>query len=270
MLYLVATPIGNLEDITYRAVRILSSCSYILCEDQRKSQILLNHYGIKKELQSFHKFCEKKKEERILNDLKEGKEIALISDAGVPLISDPGCNLVQKCIENKLSFTAIPGPSSLMNALLLSGFNTQPLLFLGFLSKQKSEKEKEIRRMLFFPGTSICFETAKRIEETLHIIQDLDPSRPCAIAREMTKKFEECVRHDAASLLLQVQRSPLLGELVLVLGAQEAPVHLLPLEELISLLQNLFALDEKEAIKTAAKLRKTPKRAYYNLLKKKE
>ncbi len=269
MLYLVATPIGNLEDITYRAVRILSSCDYILCEDVRKSQVLLQHYGIKKELVCFHMFCEKKREHQILKDLAMGKEIALISDAGEPLLSDPGHSLVQACIEKKIPFTSLPGPSSLLNALLLSGFATTPFLFLGFLNKKKSEKEKEIKKMLFFPGTSLCFETPKRIEETLQIIGQFDPERNCMIAREMTKKFEEALRGRADSLLDHFQTAPPQGEMVLVLSAGEAPIHFLPLEELLSFFQDFYGLDEKEAIKTAAKLRKMPKRSYYNQLKKK-
>jgi 16S rRNA (cytidine1402-2'-O)-methyltransferase len=270
MLYLVATPIGNLEDITFRAIRILSSSDYILSEDRRKSQILLQHYGIKKELVEFHKFCEKKREKKILEDLCEGKQIALISDAGSPLLSDPGQFLIQSCIERKLPFTSIPGPSSLLNALLLSGLETIPFLFMGFLDKKKGEREKEIKRMLFFSGTSLCFETPTRIQETLQWIDAYDPNRHCVIAREMTKKFEECLRGNPKTLLEHFQKNPPLGEMVLLLSSGQPPIPFLQPEELLLLLQEFLGLEEREAIKTAAKLRKIPKRSYYNALKKKE
>jgi 16S rRNA (cytidine1402-2'-O)-methyltransferase len=217
MLYLVATPIGNLEDFTYRAVRILQECDYILCEDTRTSRVLLKHYNIDKPLVSFHKFSEKRGEKQVVQDLENGQTVGLISDAGTPLLCDPGYSLVQKCIENKLEFTAIPGPSSVLQALLLSGFSTLPFQFLGFISKKSGAREKSLRAALVYEGISLFFETPHRIQKTLEVLKNIAPDHLIAIAREMTKKFEECLRDIPENLLLHFQKHPPKGEMVLII-----------------------------------------------------
>ncbi|MEI6242871.1 MAG: 16S rRNA (cytidine(1402)-2'-O)-methyltransferase [Chlamydiota bacterium] len=221
MLYLVATPIGNLEDLSYRAVRILQSCDYILCEDTRKSRTLLHHYQIHKPLVSFHKFSEKKGEKDILKDLENELDIALISDAGTPLICDPGFSLVQNCIQKKIPLSAIPGASSILHALILSGFATIPFQFLGFLSKKAKAREKSLQDALGYKGTSIFFETPHRIQKTLEALQILAPQLIIAIARELTKKFEECLRDTPQNLLSHFQKHPPKGEMILLIPEHE-------------------------------------------------
>lgn len=149
MLYLVSTPIGNLSDVSFRSLEVLKASSYILCEDTRHSRVLLERYEIKTPLRSFHKFNEKQQEEQVLEDLRAGQDIALISDAGTPLISDPGTGLVSLCRKESLPISAIPGPCAIINALILSGFATQPFQFVGFLPKNL---EKASPRSSFIQG----------------------------------------------------------------------------------------------------------------------
>src|SRR3990167_5491416 len=181
MLYIVATPIGNLDDFSKRAVDTLSSCDAILCEDTRRSSILLNRYGIQKPLISYHKFKEKASLEKILTDLQSGQNLALISDAGTPCINDPGQILVQACIEKGIEVTAIPGACSVIQALVLSGFDTSSFQFIGFLPKSG---QSALKRALHYPGTTVCFESPERLISTLEEILALDPDRELAVARE--------------------------------------------------------------------------------------
>ena len=173
MLYLVSTPIGNLSDITHRAIETLKSVDYILCEDTRRSSILLKAHGITTHLKSFHKFSEKREEERVVENLKSGKSIALISDAGTPGIADPGQRLVARCRKEGISVTSLPGPSAPIVALTLSGFSMERFQFLGFLPKKTSERKQLLNSMLFYSGVSIFFESPKRIQATLKEIDTL-------------------------------------------------------------------------------------------------
>src|ERR1700733_30336 len=162
MLYVIATPIGNLSDITYRAVQTLQSCDYILCEDTRHSLALLRHYQIRKPLTSLHKFNESKKQQAIVEDLHRGQTIGLISDAGTPAISDPGSWLIQRCLEEKIRVIPIPGASALTTALSCSGLNTERFQFCGFLPKKASELKKCLQELLAYPGTTVCYESPHR------------------------------------------------------------------------------------------------------------
>lgn len=265
MLYIISTPIGNLKDITYRAIEILLKCSYVLCEDTRISKILLNHYKINTPLVPFHKFNEKKLLKRVLDDLKNDKEIGLISDAGTPLISDPGHDLIKNCYLQNIKVDAIPGPCSIIQALVLSGFETSPFQFLGFLPKGQSKLNFIIKKMLFYNGTSIAFEVANRIKNTIEIIAKLDPQRNVALLKEMTKKFEMRIACQAQDLLKYLKKHPLKGELVIAIEKKEFTD--LDLEDLVYLLKDLHGLSLNEAIKTAAKLKKTPKKIIYRLFK---
>ncbi|MFI5334063.1 MAG: 16S rRNA (cytidine(1402)-2'-O)-methyltransferase, partial [Chlamydiales bacterium] len=166
MLFLVATPIGNLADITLRALEVLRTCDYILCEDTRHSLKLLRHYEIQKPLRSYHKFNEKKRCDEITRDLKAGMKIALITDAGTPLISDPGEILVQKCIEEKLSVIPIPGPCAAIAALTLSGFSAAQFQLISFLPKKSGGLTRVRTARLSDPGTSICYESPYRLATT--------------------------------------------------------------------------------------------------------
>ena len=261
MLYLVATPIGHLEDISHRALSTLKQADLILCEDTRRSSILLQRYDIKKPLIPFHKFNEKSSEEHVLEQLQSDKTIALISDAGTPCINDPGLQLIKKCIELKIPFTAIPGPCSLIQALVLSGFDTQKFQFVGFFPRKG--QDSFLRGLLYYPGTSIGFESPERLADTLKAIGTIDPHRDVAVAREMTKTFEECRRGKAFDLAEHFTKSPPKGEIVLLLEGGKIPEEEMALDELLTLLQQLHGLSLKEAIKLAATLKNLPKSAVY-------
>jgi 16S rRNA (cytidine1402-2'-O)-methyltransferase len=261
MLFLISTPIGHLSDVSERAIKTLNDADLILCEDTRRSSIFLNHYQIKKPLQSYHLFNEKKELLSIVESLKAGKNIALISDAGTPCINDPGLILVQTCIAESVPFTLIPGPCSPIMALILSGFDSSLFQFVGFIPKKDSLFFKKI---LSYPGTTISFESPERVRETLKSIQAIDPFRKVAIAREMTKTFEECLRGTASELItLIASRQKLKGEVcILIEGAKEI-LEKIPLEETIELLCSYHGLSLKEAIKVAAKILKLPKSEVY-------
>lgn len=267
MLYLIATPIGNLTDITFRAVSTLQSCDYILCEDTRHSQILLQHYNIHKPLKSYHKFNEASQSDSILADLEEGKNIALISDAGTPGISDPGEDLVKKCIEKGLTVTAIPGPCAAVQALSCSGLSTERFQFWGFMPRKEGEIRRALQEILTYKGTTICYESPHRLVEMLEFIHQMDPERPIVVARELTKKFEEIIRGKSMDLIEYWKTNPLKGEIVLLIsGAKDDFMHwenLPPLEH-VQHLQDTFGLTKTESIKIAAELRGVPKRQLYN------
>ncbi|MDE3045545.1 MAG: 16S rRNA (cytidine(1402)-2'-O)-methyltransferase [Verrucomicrobiota bacterium] len=260
MLYLVATPIGTLSDITLRAVETLKKVDAILCEDSRRSAILLKHYEIEKPLYPHHKFNEKKNLEKVLERLRNGEEIALISDAGTPCINDPGAVLVQACIAEGIPFTAIPGPCSPIVALLLSGFDTARFQCIGFLPKKS---EETLRSALTYRGTTIAFESPERLIDTLEDLTRLDPERKIAVAREMTKTYEECIRGTAHEVLAHYRQKGVKGEVCLLIGEGKFPTEEYPLDELIELLQESHGLSLKEAIKLAAKLLKQPKSDIY-------
>lgn len=261
MLYLIATPIGNLGDFSIRAVEVLKKVDWVFCEDTRRSSILLHHYGIDKKLSPHHKFNEKQSLESILQLLEGGKEIALLSDAGTPCINDPGFLLVEQCVERKIPFTAIPGPCSLINALVLSGFPLHRFQSIGFLPKKGALEA--LRSIARFPGTTIILESPERIVATLELFSTIDPQRNVAVVREMTKTFEECVRGTAEEVARELKSRSVLGEICLVIAPGNAPTESLSVEELIAMLQDTFGVTLKEAIPMAAKLLQKPKREIY-------
>lgn len=263
MLFIIATPIGHLADISARALDMLKSSDLILCEDTRHSQILLRHYSIDKPLLAYHQFNEKKQEDSLIRQLEEGRQISLISDAGSPLISDPGHSLVQACIQRQIPFTVIPGPCSPIVALQLSGFDATRFQFIGFLPREDKHLQEALRRALFYHGTTIAFESPQRLVSTLKILQTLDPIRELAIARELTKTFEECLRGTAAQLLSHFEAKEPRGEIILLIKEGPLPDQEISIEELVRLLQELDGLTLKEAIKAAAKLKHLPKSAVY-------
>lgn len=217
MLYLVATPIGNLADFSYRAIEVLQSCDYILCEDTRHSSHLLQKYQIKKPLKSYHKFSEAKSQEVILKDLKEGKTLALISDAGTPGIADPGHRLVLNCIAHQIPLTSIPGPCALIQALITSGLSTDLFQFCGFLPKKSGQLETLIKNILEYEGTTVCYESPMRIQKVINLFATIAPERNLVIARELTKKFEEFIRGTSIELAELLKQRSLKGELVLLI-----------------------------------------------------
>jgi 16S rRNA (cytidine1402-2'-O)-methyltransferase len=211
-------------------------------------------------LVSYHQFKEKQALGRILADLEAGKNLVLISDAGTPCINDPGLILVQACIEKGIPFTAVPGPCSLIQALVMAGFDTSRFQFLGFLDRKPEEM---LRQALGYPGTTVAFESPERLVETLEILGRLDPGRRLAVAREMTKTFEECRRGTPEELLAHFKAHAPRGEIVLLIEKGTVPEEEFGLEELVQMLQELHGLTLKDAIKQAARFKKIPKRDVY-------
>jgi 16S rRNA (cytidine1402-2'-O)-methyltransferase len=268
MLYLVATPIGNLSDFTFRAVETLKESDLILCEDTRTSKVLLDRYEIMTPLKSYHKFNEASREEEIIALLKRGQKISLISDAGTPAISDPGERLVAKVVTENIAVTSIPGPCSLIQALILSGFSTTPFQFIGFLSKKEGEIGSFLANALCQTATTIAFESARRLVATLTKIMRADPLRRIVIARELTKKFEELARGTPAELIQKFTEREPLGEVILVIEGGDRSTwweSLTPIEH-VERIEHDFNLPKKEALKLAAELRGVPKRELYQQL----
>ncbi|NIP31634.1 MAG: 16S rRNA (cytidine(1402)-2'-O)-methyltransferase [Candidatus Dadabacteria bacterium] len=193
-LYIVSTPIGNLEDITIRAINILKEVDIIACEDTRTTRKLLNHYGIKNSLTSYHDRNEILKSRQLLKKLKEGKKLALVSDAGTPCISDPGFRLIRLAVENDLDVIPIPGVSATIAALTVSGLPTDSFLFVGFFPKVKKRINELLIEIKNYPHTLIFYESPKRVVKTLNLIQEVFGNRNISVSREITKMFEETIR----------------------------------------------------------------------------
>ena len=218
MLYVVATPIGNLGDITLRAVEALKSADVIAAEDTRHSGLLLKHLEIKKPFVSYHQHNEAARTMELVERLGRGQNVALITDAGTPGLSDPGLRLIRECIRRELPFTIIPGASSILMALLGSGFSTEKFSFRGFLPVKSGQRERELRAAAERDETAIFFESPYRLTKTLAACIDIMPERQLCVARELTKKFEEFRRGAASELLAHYQAHPPKGEIVLVIS----------------------------------------------------
>jgi len=219
MLYVVATPIGNLGDITLRALEVLKSVDLVAAEDTRHSGLLMKHFGIKKPFISYHEHNEAKRAAELVEHLAAGENVALITDAGTPGLSDPGLRLVRECIQRELSFTIIPGPSSILTALVGSGFSTERFSFRGFLPVKIGRRERELRAAAESGETIIFFDSPYRLTKTLAACIDVMPDRPLCVARELTKKFEEFRRGTARDLLAHYEAHTPKGEMVLVISA---------------------------------------------------
>lgn len=213
-LYLVATPIGNLTEFTPRAIEVLNSVDIIGCEDTRTSKLLLNHFNINKPLKSYHKFNELSVVDEFIALLKEGKNIALISDAGYPLISDPGNILVNKAIEEDFNVTTISGACAFLNALVASGFDLTRFTFIGFLDAKSSKRKKQLEELKEKKETLIFYEAPHRVIETLQDMLFVLGDRKICLARELTKKFEEYIRGNISEVLNDT--SNFKGEMVIV------------------------------------------------------
>ena len=266
-LYLCATPIGNLEDITLRVLRTLREVDMIACEDTRKTLHLLNHFAIRKPVTSYYEHNKNVKGEQIIQALLAGKNVALVSDAGMPGISDPGYDLVERCLQNAIPYTVLPGACAAVTGLVLSGLSTERFVFEGFLSRQKNERQSRLRQLVQEERTLIFYEAPHRLLATLSSMADVFGERPMAAVREVTKKFEEVCRGSASELLAHFQEQGVKGEFVLIV--QGAP---LPEAEnhdaawALSRSQTLEAsgLSAKEALKQAATEAGLSKRDVYN------
>ncbi len=219
-LFVVATPIGNLEDITFRAVRILSEVDLIAAEDTRTTKVLLNKYNINTQLTSYHKFNIKAKTPRLIELLRQGQNIALVSDSGMPGISDPGYELVRSAVEVGITVEPIPGPSAAISALAVSGLPTERFVFEGFLPKKPGKKRKVLKRLQDDPRTIIIYESPYRLVKTLVEVKTILGDREVAVCRELTKKFEEIIRGKAGDVLEKIGDKKVRGEIVLVVSGQ--------------------------------------------------
>lgn len=271
-LYLVATPIGNLEDITLRALRILKEVDQIACEDTRHTLKLLHHYGIQKPLVSYHEHNEMTRAPELVVTMEEGGKIALVSDAGVPLVSDPGYRLVTLCLRHRVPVVPIPGPSALLAALSASGLPNEEFLFAGFLPARSGERRRALERLRIEDRTVILYEAPHRIEETLADAREILGDRPACLAREVTKLHEEFRRGSLAEILASLDEKPARGEITLLIGAFSADERAAlrdtsqSLAERVDELIRQAKLDRKEALKLAAKERGLTKRAAYQEL----
>lgn len=218
-LYLVATPIGNLEDITLRALRVLKECDVIAAEDTRRTGQLLRHYEISKPLISYFKFNEAKRSEEILERLRCGKKIALVTDAGTPGISDPGERVVQAAVSAGFRVEPVPGPCALIAALTASGLPTDEIHFIGFLPHKSGQRRKQLEALKEFSGTLALYESPYRIEKLVEELIEIFPEREVVLARELTKKFEEFLRGTPAKLLEVLKKRKLKGEFVVLVAA---------------------------------------------------
>jgi len=265
ILYVVATPIGNLEDITYRAVRVLKQADLIACEDTRRTKKLLSHLGIEgKRLIPYHEHNERKEAEKLISLIKKGSSVALVSDAGTPCISDPGYRLVSLARREGIPVVPVPGPSAVVAALSASGFPTDRFFFGGFLPRKEKALRQELSKAFTRSYTSVYYESPYRIERTLKVISELYPDRELGIYKEITKVNEEFLKGKAAELLnYLISEGKVKGEFVLLIppfqGELEGEVDLEGiLKELLS-----QGLSVKEASKEAARKTGLPKREIY-------
>ena len=213
-LYLIPTPIGNLEDITLRAINILKQVEVVFCEDTRVTRVLLNHLNIEKKMISSHKFNESINDDKLLEYLKNGYDVGLVTDRGTPIISDPGYELVKVAIENNYNVVALPGPTAFVPALITSGLSPQPFLFYGFLNSKDSKRKKELESLKDERATMIFYEAPHRIVDTLESIKTVLGNKKISISREISKKFEEIYRGTIEEVIPQMDNVK--GELVIV------------------------------------------------------
>jgi 16S rRNA (cytidine1402-2'-O)-methyltransferase len=263
-LYLVATPIGNLGDISLRALATLGAADIVLCEDTRHSRKLFSAYGLQRRLQAYHDFSGEKDRARILGYLANEKSVALISDAGTPLIADPGYKLVRDAIAEGFPVYAIPGASALLTALAASGLSTDQFFFAGFLPPKDAARRAALEKLTAIPGTLILYESATRLVSTLEAIALIFPDRSVVVARELTKLFEEFLRGAPHELAESMAKTQLQGEFVLLIeaGRTEAPS-----ENDISeaLAQALATASLKEAVEEVAEGLGVSRKIVYNL-----
>ena len=271
VLYLCATPIGNLEDITFRCLKVLGEVDVIAAEDTRRTIKLLNHYEMSKPLTSYHEHNKKTKGEEIIALLSEGKKIALVSDAGMPCISDPGEDLVIQCIEKGIRIVPIPGATASLTALSISGFDTERFVFEGFLPRKGKEREERLNEIAGENKTIILYEAPHRLLKTLKDLEKYLGNRNISVSRELTKKFEETIRINLREAIEEFSQRDIKGEFVLVIEGKlndeddyDNVWRILGTEEHIRLLMN-SGLSKKEAVTEVARLRKIPKREVYKI-----
>ena len=270
-LYLVPTPIGNFADMTFRSIEILNMVDMIFCEDTRVTKILLSHFNIKTPLSSYHIFNEESRVTEILENLKLGKKIALVSDAGLPCISDPGYLLVRRVLDEGYYVSSLPGANAGLTALIASGLPTDKFYFYGFLNHKKTQKEKELLAIRDVKDTIIFYESPLRLKDTILLMERILGDREVVIARELTKKYEEYIRgtlKEIAQLDLQLK-----GEIVIIVkGANQTYLQMDLNKQTVEQHFNHYideGIEEKEAMKLVARDRNTSKSEIYKQIKSK-
>ncbi len=263
-LYVVATPIGNLEDITYRAIRILQEVDLIAAEDTRHTLKLLNHYEINKHLISYHRHNEETKSDELIYKLKEGKNIALVSDAGTPGICDPGAEVISKCISEKIKVVPVPGACAFVNALICSGLDVETFLFIGFLPLNKKNRKQKLDQIKESAQTVILYEAPHKLSTTLQDLKEFIGERKVVIARELTKIHEEFITGTIDEIIEKTQE--IKGEIIILIEKSENNVKedfsKMTLEEHYKMYENQ-GFEKKEIIKRIAKDREVPKNEIY-------
>lgn len=258
ILYLIATPIGNLEDITHRAVRLLGEVDLIACEDTRHTRKLLNHYGISTRTISYHEHNERERAAQLLKLLESGSNVAIVSDAGTPGISDPGFRLTQLAIEDGATVVSVPGPSALITALVASGLPTDEFLFAGFLPAKANARRSRLKELGSVPATLIFYEGPHRLAATLQDALEILGERNAVIARELTKMHEEIARGRLSELVKLFTAEPVRGEIVLLVdryaiaGETESEAAAVNISALVSAFESA-GMDHRAALKKAAK-----------------
>ena len=236
------TPIGNLEDVTLRVLAALREADVVACEDTRRTRTLLDRYGVRAPLVSYHEHNEERRAGELMERMRGGEVVALVSDAGMPLISDPGFVLVRACVAAGLAVEVLPGPSAALAALVASALPADRWRFVGFMPRRRAE----LRRVFEEPGgTLVAFESPRRLPGTLGLLAEVDPERPVAVCRELTKVHEEVVRGTAAELAERYADSPPRGEIVLVVGAPPEPARDAPSSEALDALARLIEAGAK-------------------------
>lgn len=217
MLYIVATPIGNLKDVSFRAVEVLKSVAVIACEDTRHTRILLDHYAVTTPTTSYFQHSKFSKGEYLLALLKQGKDVALVSDAGTPGLLDPGFHLINACIEDRIPMTVIPGPTALVNALVLSGKPAHKFIFEGFLPVKSLARRNRLKKLMALKYTVVFYESCHRILKTLQDLEQVCADKEIVVVRELTKKFEEVIRAKPSVILAKFQKEKPRGEFIVVM-----------------------------------------------------
>ena len=264
-LYLVPTPIGNLEDITYRALNVLKECDIVYAEDSRETNKLLKYFEINKKVESCHKYSEMIHKDKIIDILNSGKNIAYVTDRGTPLISDPGSVIVDEAIKNNINVIALPGPNALLPALNMSGISNQRFLFYGFLNSKKTISKKELIDLKNIPYTLIFYEAPHRIKETLELIYEVLGNRKIALVREISKLYEEVIRDNIKKVLENCDN--IKGEIVIIVEGFNGK-----LEENINyeiLINDLVkkGYSKRDAVKEIADKYNVSKNKLYNMYK---
>lgn len=261
-LYLIATPIGNMDDITIRAIETLKNVDVVFSEDTRVTLKIFKKFDIKNKLIANHQHNEFENEEKLLSYLDKGQNVGLVTDRGTPIISDPGYHLAQIAINNDYNVVSIPGPAAFINALIVSGIDAQPFTFIGFLNSKEVKRKKELESLKYYSSTLIFYEAPHRVHETLKNMLEVFGNRRCSISREITKRYEEVYRGNIESVLLEIE--DIKGEIVIVIegNKNENSFDNLTIIEHV----NLYikeGLDVKESIKKVAKERKLAKNEVY-------